>query len=150
MRARAHPTGRRDLNARLDAGGGHRAAAVTAAAPARRERAAFDYRGAAEVAGGGGVAGPRARRVPARADFHRGWAVRRGGVPDGDLGPRLAWHVASCHGRGAKVYREVHGVLGKFAKDVEEEGKRLARDEERQHLLFEEYSPQPQRKWRKK
>jgi hypothetical protein len=25
------------------------------------------------------------------------------------------------------VYREVHGMLGKFAKDVEEEGKRLAR-----------------------
>jgi len=60
------------------------------------------------------------------------------------------WRLVTGEALSRKVYREVHGVLGKFAKDVEEEGKRLARDEERQHLLFEEYSPQPQRKRRKK
>jgi hypothetical protein len=29
-----------------------------------------------------------------------------------------------------KVFKEVHGVLGAFAREVEEEGKRVAREEE--------------------
>ena len=62
------------------------------------------------------------------------------------------WRLVTGEALSRKVYREVHGVLGKFAKDVEEEGKRLAREEERQHLVFveEEHPLQPQRKRGKK
>ncbi len=57
------------------------------------------------------------------------------------------WRLVTGEALSRRVYREVHGVLGKFAKDVEEEGKRLAREEERQHLVFvEEHPLQPQRK----
>ena len=56
------------------------------------------------------------------------------------------WRLVTGEALSRKVHREVHDVLGKFAKDVEEEGKRLAREEEQQHLVFEEYSLQPQRK----
>jgi len=61
------------------------------------------------------------------------------------------WRLVTGEALSRQVYREVHGVLGKFAKDVEEEGKRLAREEERQHLVFvEEHPLQPQRKQGKK
>jgi len=61
------------------------------------------------------------------------------------------WRLVTGEALSRRVYREVHGVLGKFAKDVEEEGKRLAREEERQHLVFvEEHPLQPQRKRGKK
>jgi len=63
---------------------------------------------------------------------------------------QATWRLVTGEALSHKVYREVHGVLGKFAKDIEEEGKRLAREEEQQHLVFEEYSLQPQRKRRKK
>jgi hypothetical protein len=56
------------------------------------------------------------------------------------------WRLVTGEALSRNVYKEVHGVPGKFAKDVEEEGKRLAREEERQHLVFEEHPLQPQRK----
>jgi hypothetical protein len=49
-----------------------------------------------------------------------------------------------------EVFREVHGVLGKFARDVEEEGKRLAREEEERQLQSEDHPEQSRRKWGKK
>lgn len=60
------------------------------------------------------------------------------------------WRLVTGEALSRKVYREVHGVLGKFAKDVEEEGKRLAREEERHLLFVEEHPLQPQRKRGKK
>jgi len=50
------------------------------------------------------------------------------------------WRLVTGEVLSRKVYRD---VLRKFAKDVEGEGKRLAREQERQHLLFEEYSTRP-------
>lgn len=61
------------------------------------------------------------------------------------------WRLVTSEALSRDVYKEVHDVLGKFAKDVEEEGRRLAREEERQHLVFEEEHPlQSQRKRGKK
>ena len=139
-------------NARLDAGGGHRAAAVAAAAPARRERAGFDIeeqqtlREVVELLVRVRVACPHGRILTVGEPFVA--VAYLMAIEGRDL--QGTWRLVTGEALSRKVYREVHGVLGKFAKDVEEEGKRLARDEERQHLLFEEYSPQPQRKRRKK
>jgi hypothetical protein len=41
------------------------------------------------------------------------------------------WRLVTGESLSRKVFREVHAVLGKFAKDVEEEGKKLAREEGR-------------------
>ena len=48
-----------------------------------------------------------------------------------------------------EMFREVHCVLGKFARDVEEEGKRLAREEE-ERQLSEDHPSQSRRKRGKK
>jgi hypothetical protein len=51
-----------------------------------------------------------------------------------------------------EVFREVHGVLNKFARDVEEEGKRVAREEEEEQLRLEseDHTSQSRRKRVKK
>jgi hypothetical protein len=81
-----------------------------------------------------GVAGLRARRMPAWVDSRRREpfvAVAYLMAIEGrDL--HCTWRLVTGEALSRNVY-EVHGVLGKFAKDVEEEGKRLAREEERQH-----------------
>jgi hypothetical protein len=42
------------------------------------------------------------------------------------------WRLVTGECLTRKVLRQVHGVLTQFAKDVEEEGKKLAKEEERQ------------------
>jgi hypothetical protein len=48
------------------------------------------------------------------------------------------------------LYREVQGVLGKFARDVEEEGKKVAREEEEREMLQLKESEQPSQSRRKR
>ena len=40
------------------------------------------------------------------------------------------WRLVTGEALARAVFRQVHAVLGQFARDVEEEGKRLAREEE--------------------
>jgi hypothetical protein len=49
-----------------------------------------------------------------------------------------------------EVFKEVHCVLGKFARDVEEEGKKLVREEKKRGLQLEEHPSQPRRKNKRK
>jgi hypothetical protein len=53
------------------------------------------------------------------------------------------WRLVTGEPLARSLFRQVHAVLGKFARDVEEEGKRLAREEEllelrRQKVLMQE------------
>ena len=78
-------------------GSGHHTVAVTAAtAPARWEHTAFAYQGAADVAGGGGVAGLHAPCMPAWVDSHCKQAVCCSGIPDSNGG----WHQLHLHSGG--------------------------------------------------
>jgi hypothetical protein len=74
------------------------------------------------------------------------------------------WRLVTGEALARSVFRDVHAVLGQFARDVEEEGKRLAREEEmvelrklrmqmqqeEQRAAQEELQAQPPRKRGKK
>jgi hypothetical protein len=82
----------------------------------------------------GGACGSRAQ-LPARADFSSSAspfgavAYLMMAIEGRDL--QGTWRLVTGEALSREVYGEVHGVLGKFAKDVEEEGKRLGREEGR-------------------
>ncbi|KAF8256599.1 hypothetical protein EI94DRAFT_1856153 [Lactarius quietus] len=57
------------------------------------------------------------------------------------------WRLVTGEALARAIFRQVHAVLGQFARDVEEEGKRLAREEELLELRRQKLQMQQEEQW---